>query len=120
MNRPKPDFKSASVDFLSGLDSSRLTNFCLKSGTIATHEEGAMNLFLGINWAELFSLSVPISEMIVRGTAIYWFLSYEPAGTAMLFIFGIAMGVMSWVLIPTFGDVVPTAPVDAEWRERRS
>jgi uncharacterized membrane protein YcaP (DUF421 family) len=33
-----------------------------------------MNLFLGINWAELFSLSVPISEMIVRGTAIYWFL----------------------------------------------
>ena len=33
-----------------------------------------MNLFLGIDWAELFSLSVPISEMIVRGTVIYWFL----------------------------------------------
>lgn len=33
-----------------------------------------MNLFLGINWAGLFSISVPISEMIVRGTAIYWFL----------------------------------------------
>lgn len=33
-----------------------------------------MNFFLGIDWVGLFSLSVPISEMIVRGTAIYWFL----------------------------------------------
>ncbi len=31
-----------------------------------------MNIF--IDWAELFSISVPVSEMIVRGTAIYWFL----------------------------------------------
>lgn len=33
-----------------------------------------MNIFLGIDWSELFSLSLPVSEMIVRGTAIYWFL----------------------------------------------
>lgn len=33
-----------------------------------------MDLFLGIDWVELFKISVPISEMIVRGTAIYWFL----------------------------------------------
>jgi hypothetical protein len=38
----------------------------------------------------------------------------------MLLIFGIAMGVMCWILIPTFGDVGPTAPVDPDWHERRS
>jgi hypothetical protein len=63
-------------------------------------------------------LVLPVAIMALAAT--YWFLSYEPAGAAMLFIFGIAMGVMSWVLIPTFGDVGPTAPVDPEWHERRS
>ena len=48
---------------------------------------------------------------------VYWFGSYEPAGTVMLFIFGIAMGVMGWILVPTFGDVGPTAPVDPDWHE---
>ncbi|RBA25457.1 DUF421 domain-containing protein [Herminiimonas fonticola] len=33
-----------------------------------------MAILLGIDWAELFGFSVPISEMIIRGTAIYWFL----------------------------------------------
>jgi hypothetical protein len=37
----------------------------------------------------------------------------------MLLLFGIAMGIMEWVLVPTFGDVGPTAPVDADWHERR-
>ena len=63
-------------------------------------------------------LVLPVSIMALAAT--YWFLSYEPAGAAMLFIFGIAMGVMSWVLIPTFGDVGPTAPVDPDWHERRT
>jgi hypothetical protein len=27
------------------------------------------------------------------------------------------MGVMEWVLVPTFGDVGPTAPVDPDWHE---
>lgn len=49
---------------------------------------------------------------------IYWFLSYEPAGTAMLVIFGLAMGLFTWILVPTFGDVGPTAPVDPDWHER--
>ena len=48
----------------------------------------------------------------------YWILSGEPAGTSMLAIFGIAMVLMGWILIPTIGDVGPTAPVDQDWHER--
>lgn len=62
--------------------------------------------------------AIPILILIVA--AAYWFLSYEPAGTVMLFLFGIAMGVMEWVLVPTFGDVGPTAPVDADWHEHET
>jgi len=49
---------------------------------------------------------------------VYWLLSREPAGTAMLALFGVAMGVLGWTLVPTFSDVGPTAPVDDEWHER--
>ena len=59
-----------------------------------------------------------IPAVIIAVGVIYWFLSYDPAGSAMLLIFGIAMGLMGWVLVPTFGDVGPTAPVDPEWHER--
>ena len=52
-------------------------------------------------------------------TAAYWFLSYDPAGTAMLGAFGLAMIFMGWMLIPTVNDVGPTAPVDPDWAERR-
>ena len=48
---------------------------------------------------------------------IYWFFSEDPAGTAMLAIFGLAMILMGWILVPTFNDVGATAPVDPEWRE---
>ena len=61
-----------------------------------------------------------IPALVFAVAVAYWFLTYEPAGSAMLLIFGIAMGVMSWILIPTFGDVGPTAPVDPDWHERRS
>jgi uncharacterized membrane protein len=61
--------------------------------------------------------AIPILILIVA--IAYWFLSYEPAGSVMLLLFGIAMGIMEWVLVPTFGDVGPTAPVDADWHERR-
>ena len=61
-----------------------------------------------------------IPALVFAVAVIYWFLTYEPAGSAMLLIFGIAMGVMSWILIPTFADVGPTAPVDPDWHERRS
>jgi hypothetical protein len=56
---------------------------------------------------------------IIAIAVIYWFFSYEAAGTAMLALFGVAMGVMGWILVPTFDDVGPTAPVDEEWQERR-
>ncbi|MGI8830129.1 MAG: hypothetical protein ACR2I5_10225 [Candidatus Limnocylindria bacterium] len=63
-------------------------------------------------------LSIPVLILVVGG--IYWFLSYDAAGTSMLVIFGIAMALMGWILVPTFGDVGPTAPVDPDWRERAS
>jgi len=50
----------------------------------------------------------------------YWLLTYEPAGTVLLFLFAIALGVMITVLGPTFNDVGPTAPVDPDWHERRA
>ena len=58
--------------------------------------------------------------LILAVAVIYWFSSYEPAGTAMLAIFAIAMAVMGWVLVPTFGDAGPTAPVDPDWHERQA
>jgi hypothetical protein len=61
---------------------------------------------------------VAFPAIVILVAVVYWFLSYEPAGSAMLLIFGIAMGVMSWILVPTFGDVGPTAPVDPDWHER--
>lgn len=63
-------------------------------------------------------LSIPVLILAVGG--IYWFLSYDAAGTSMLVIFGIAMALMGWILVPTFGDVGPTAPVDPDWHERAS
>ena len=50
----------------------------------------------------------------------YWLLTYEPAGTVLLFLFAVALSVMIWVLGPTLNDVGPTAPVDPEWHERRA
>lgn len=61
-----------------------------------------------------------IPALVIGVAVVYWFMTYEPAGTVLLLIFGIAMGVMSWILVPTFGDVGPTAPVDPDWHERRS
>ena len=58
--------------------------------------------------------------LIIAVAVIYWFSSYEAAGTAMLVLFGVAMAVMGWVLVPTFDDVGPVAPVDDEWHERRA
>lgn len=60
--------------------------------------------------------AIPVGILVIA--AIYWFFSYEAAGTAMLALFGIAMGILGWILVPTFDDVGPTAPVDEEWHER--
>lgn len=64
----------------------------------------------------LKKLALPVG--IIALAVIYWFASYETAGTVMLLIFGIAMGFFVWILVPTFGDVGPTAPVDPDWHER--
>lgn len=62
-------------------------------------------------------LSIPVVIAVV-GIA-YWFLSYEPAGSALLIIFAVAMALMGWALVPTFGDAGPTAPIDPEWHQRQ-
>jgi uncharacterized membrane protein len=61
--------------------------------------------------------ALPVLILVVAG--VYWFLSYEAAGSVMLVLFAVAMGVMEWILVPTFNDVGPTAPVDPDWHERR-
>ena len=63
-------------------------------------------------------LAIPLG--VLATAVIYWFLSgYEWAGSVLLLIFAIALGVMFWVLGPTLNDVGPTAPVDPDWHERQ-
>lgn len=50
----------------------------------------------------------------------YWILTGgEPAGSALLLIFAGAMGVFTWVLLPTVDNVGPTAPVDPDFEPPR-
>jgi hypothetical protein len=48
---------------------------------------------------------------------VYWFTSYETIGTVMLIVFAIAMAVMGWILVPTVGNVGPTAPIDPDFED---
>ena len=59
-----------------------------------------------------------LPALVLVTAIVYWLLTYEPAGTVLLFIFSIALGVMVFVLGPTLDDVGPTAPVDPDWHER--
>src|SRR5918911_154899 len=57
---------------------------------------------LDIDWSELFKFSVPASELIVRGTAMYWFLF-------LIFRFGIrrdvgAVGIADILLLVIVAD----------------
>ena len=61
-------------------------------------------------------LILPVGIAVIA--AVYWFMSYEPAGTVMLLVFAVAMAVMGWILLPTVRDVGPTAPVDPDWQQR--
>jgi len=47
----------------------------------------------------------------------YLLLTHEPAGSALLLIFAGAMGVFTWVLLPTADNVGPTAPVDPDFEQ---
>jgi hypothetical protein len=58
---------------------------------------------------------LPIGIFVVG--VIYWFVSYEWAGTVMLIVFSAAMAVFGWTLIPTANDVGPTAPVDPDFED---
>ena len=58
---------------------------------------------------------LPIVIAIVGG--IYWWFSYEMAGTVMLLVFAGAMAVMGWILLPTLDNVGPTAPVDPDFED---
>jgi hypothetical protein len=62
-------------------------------------------------------LLLPLGIGVVA--AGYWLFSGEPAGTAMLVVFALAMTFMGVILLPTIDDVGPTAPVDPDWHERR-
>jgi hypothetical protein len=63
---------------------------------------------------------VALPLLVLITDIVYWLLTYEPAGTVLLFLFAIALGVMITVLGPTLNDVGPTAPVDPDWHERRA
>ena len=60
-------------------------------------------------------LFLPI--LIVATGVIYYILSREWIGSVMLVVFGGAMAVMGWVLIPTLDNVGPTAPVDPDFED---
>jgi hypothetical protein len=62
-------------------------------------------------------LFLPVGIAIVA--AVYWWFSQEAAGSVMLIVFALAMTVMGLILVPTAGDVGPTAPVDPDWHERQ-
>ncbi len=56
---------------------------------------------------------IPLGILLVA--LVYWALSHDMAGTTMLGIFGIAMGLYGAILLPSANDVGPTAPVDPDW-----
>jgi NADH:ubiquinone oxidoreductase subunit 6 (subunit J) len=56
--------------------------------------------------------------ILIVGVA-YFLLTAEPIGSVLLVIFAIAMGVMSWVLLPTLDNAGPTAPVDPDFEQPR-
>lgn len=60
-------------------------------------------------------LGLPLGIILIAG--VYWFFSYEAAGTVMLAVFGGAMAVMGIILLPTAENVGPTAPVDPDFED---
>ena len=65
-------------------------------------------------------LILPIG-LILLGI-LYWFLTTaagipEAAGAVLLVVFGGAMAVMGFVLVPTLDNVGPTAPVDPDFED---
>ena len=55
--------------------------------------------------------------VIVAIGIVYGLFSYEWTGTVLLIVFGGAMAVMGWILLPTLDNVGPTAPVDHDFED---
>lgn len=47
----------------------------------------------------------------------YGLWGHEWTGTVLLIVFGGAMAVMGWILLPTLDNVGPTAPVDPDFED---
>jgi len=62
---------------------------------------------------KLLIVGVPVGHAILFTGYYLW--SRDAAGTAMSFIFAIALGLMIYILLPTVRDIGPTAPVDPDW-----
>lgn len=60
-------------------------------------------------------LILPIGIIVIG--AVYWYFSREAAGAVMLIVFGAAMAVMGFILLPTLDNVGPTAPVDPDFED---
>ena len=65
-------------------------------------------------------LILPIGLVLLG--IVYWFLTTaagvpEAAGAVLLIVFGGAMAVMGFVLVPTLDNVGPTAPVDPDFED---
>jgi hypothetical protein len=54
---------------------------------------------------------------IVALGLVYGLLSSEMVGSVLLVVFGAAMAVLGWILLPTAANVGPTAPVDPDFED---
>ena len=60
-------------------------------------------------------LVLPIVIIVIG--VVYGVFSYEWTGTVLLIVFGGAMAVMGWILLPTLDNIGPTAPVDPDFED---
>jgi hypothetical protein len=58
-----------------------------------------------------------LPALIIVVGLVYWVVSYDWTGTVLLIVFGLAMAVMGWILVPTVDNVGPTAPVDPDFQD---
>jgi hypothetical protein len=58
-----------------------------------------------------------LPALIIVVGLVYWVVSYDWTGTVLLIVFGLAMAVMGWILVPTIDNVGPTAPVDPDFQD---
>jgi len=59
-----------------------------------------------------------VLPIVIIGIGVaYGLFSYEWTGTVLLIVFGGAMAVMGWILLPTLDNIGPTAPVDPDFED---